>query len=317
MTGSDARTEAPDLYRELDVDPSATTAEIARAYRRLARRSHPDVDTTPGSAERFARITHAYRVLSDPRARARYDGARAAHSGPPRTVPTRARTSASRTSWAPGATPQWGPDVVSRAASLFGGPSLGRPFHLGADVPDPARADEETGFDLSLEEAYHGTWRTVTVTSNNRTDTVRITIPPGTISGQRIEVPLTHLPGGRAMRAVVLRASLVPAEGYRVEGRDVHLSLALSPWEAALGATVALDTAVGVLRVEVPAGTSSGQQLILPGRGIPNPSGPDGDVCVHARVVVPDRLSRDERDLFERLAAVSTFDPRGSGAPQP
>jgi curved DNA-binding protein len=313
MTATDAgREQAADLYRVLGVEPRATTAEIAQAYRRLARRHHPDVDDSSGAAERFARITHAYRVLSDPGARARYDAQRAARRSAVLHPPA-------------SASPGWSRATTSRpragtgADGVFwlGAPGFfSRAFGLGADVPrGPAVREEEVELELSVEEAYRGTSRTVTVTSRHGTDSVCVAIPPGSVTGQRIEVPLTHLAGSRPPPPVILRVRLAPHERYHVDGRHVHLQLPLSPWEAVLGATVALETPAGPTTVNVPAGTSTGHVLTLPGHGIPDPAGPPGDLCLHARVVVPAEPTPAERDLFERLAATATFNPRTSTTP--
>jgi curved DNA-binding protein len=310
MTATDAgREQTADLYRVLGVEPCATTAEIARAYRRLARRYHPDVDDSDGAAERFAHITQAYRVLSDPGARARYDASRAVHRSA--TLGPSARTQSGRSR----GTTSW-PRAETGADGVFwlGAPSfLSHAFDLGADVPRRSTVqEEETELELSVEEAYHGTSRTVTVTSRHATDSVRVAIPPGAVTGQRIEVPLTHLAGSRPPPPVILRVRLAPHERYHVDGRHVHLELPLAPWEAALGATVPLDTPAGPTAVDVPPGTSTGHVLTLPGHGIPNPAGPPGDLCVHTLVVVPAELTPAERNLFERLAAASMFNPRTS-----
>ncbi|HEX4220304.1 MAG TPA: DnaJ C-terminal domain-containing protein, partial [Acidimicrobiales bacterium] len=99
---------------------------------------------------------------------------------------------------------------------------------------------------------------------------------------------------------------------YRLEGRDIHVTLPLSPWEAALGASVAVDTPGGEGKVRVKPGTSSGRRLRIRGRGMPNPNGKAGDVVAEVRIMVPPRLTDEERRLFEELAATSHFDPRRS-----
>jgi curved DNA-binding protein len=188
-------------------------------------------------------------------------------------------------------------------------------FHLGTDLPTrPPAESEEAELELTVEESYHGTTRTVTVTSHDNTQTLHVVIPPGVIDGDRIEVP-TQLPGGRATPAVFLRVRLAPPERYQLDGRDLHVPLPLAPWEAALGATIALDTPGRPANIEVPAGTCTGHVLTLPGLGIPNPTGPAGDLHAHVRIVLPARLTPAERDLFRRLAETSTFDPRTTAAP--
>lgn len=305
MTASSSDEQAgPDLYQVLGLNPGASRAEITRAYRRLARRYHPDVDTTPGAAQRFADVTRAYRVLSDPRARARYDSSRAPRGS---RIPTRSHPG----SWSPWTTARVRPGSTPREAFWLGAPTLAHAFHLGTDMPVGPPADsEEAEVELTLEESCHGTTRAVTVTSQHSSETLHVVIPPGVLDGDRIEVPTTHLPGGRGTPAVFLRVKLAPLEPYELDGRDVHVRLLLSPWEAALGVTITLDTPRGPVNLDVPAGTCTGQVLSLPGHGIPNPSGPAGDLCAHARIVVPAQLTPLERDLFRQLAAASTFNPR-------
>lgn len=308
-------TEQPsrDPYQVLGLDPGASGTEISRAYRRLARRYHPDVDATPGAAQRFADITRAYRMLSDPRARARYDAGRA----PRRTRTTSASTGPHRGSWSPWSTSRAQPRVTPFEAFPLGGPIVAHAFHLGTDTPARPSPDEEAELELTLEESYLGTTRTVTVTSNDHSDTIHVVIPPGLVDGDRIEVATTHLPGGRNSPAVFLRVRLTPHHRYQPDGRDLHVRLALSPWEAALGATIALDSPAGPVTIDVPAGTCSGQVLTLPGRGLPNPAGAAGNLFAHAHIVVPGRLTPQERDLFRRLATTSAFNPRTAAAPQP
>lgn len=319
MSGPDlGRPCATNLYRVLGVEPDAGSAQIARAYRQLARRYHPDIDTTPGAADRFARITRAYRVLSDPRARARYDADLARRRSA--TTASTGAANVTRSSWETASS--WSTADVRRTTSgpatfRLGTPVAADAFHLGEDHRARPLADEEAELDLSLEEACCGTSRTVTVTTRESTETIRVSIPPGMIDGERIQVPTTRLPGGRKTAPVVLRVQLLPDEPYEVDGRNIHLTLPLSPWEAALGGTVTVDTPRGPGMIDVPAHTSTGRLLTLTGRGIPNPDGPPGDLYAHAHIVLPDQLTPSERDLFQRLAATSTFNPRTSAKPQP
>jgi curved DNA-binding protein len=315
MTGPTAGSQEPDLdlYQVLGVEPGAGSAQLARAYRRLARRYHPDVNTTPEAAKRFSQITHAYRVLSDPHSRNRYDAKRAG-----RRAANLKWAGGPRLGWWSAATPQpAGPSAATREAFWIGGPSLAHAFHLGTDdAPGRSTDHEEAEVDVSVEEAYRGTSRTVTITSHDRSDTVQVVIPPGVITGDCIAVPTTHLPGGRDNRAVFLRVRLLPHERFRVDGRDVHVRLPLSPWEAALGVTVPVDSLDGPATIEVPAGTSSGQALALPGHGVPNPAGPAGVLYAHVTIVLPPQLTSAERALFRQLATTSTFHPRRTAAPQ-
>lgn len=133
------------------------------------------------------------------------------------------------------------------------------------------------------------------------------------VDGQRIRL------GGQGGRGsdggnpgdLYLLVRIAPHPRYRVEGRDIHVDLPLAPWEAALGATVAVETPGGEAKVNVPAGSSSGRRLRLRGKGMPNPKGTAGDLYAEVKIMVPSKLTAQERELFQELANTSTFDPRG------
>ena len=197
-----------------------------------------------------------------------------------------------------------GIDLDDLLGGLFGGRGRGR-------GPIPG-ADQEAEIPLTVEEAYHGVRRTVTIEGIDGPRTLDVTIPPGVISGQRIRLAGQ---GGRGSEGahsgdLYLVVRITPHPRYRVEGRNLHVTLPLTPWEAALGTSVVVGTPDGEAKVKVPPGTSSGSRLRLNGRGLPNPRGKPGDLLAEVRVMVPPKLSRKERDLFEQLAAVSDFDPR-------
>jgi curved DNA-binding protein len=191
---------------------------------------------------------------------------------------------------------------------LFGGMFGGRRGGWGP----VAGADQEAELELSVEEAYSGGRRSITLSGPTGARTLEVTIPPGVTDGQRIRLAGQGGQGsdGAAAGDLYLVVRLAPHPRYRVEGRDITVDLPLAPWEAALGASVAIDTPGGEAKVKVPPGTSSGRRLRLRARGLPNPKGRPGDLFAEARIMVPPRLSAEERRLFEQLAAASTFDPR-------
>ena len=304
-----------DFYEVLGVSRTASQEEIQRAYRKLARSNHPDVNKDPAAEERFKDISEAYAVLSDPATRRRYDA-----FGPDfRQVPEDVDPDAWRAARAgagrgrPGAdqagfrtaTGAGGIDLEDLLGGLFGG-RAGRGW---GPVPG---ADQEAEIPLTVEEAYRGGQRTITIGGPDGSRTVDVSIPPGVTSGQRIRLAGQGGRGSDGARTgdLYLVVRLTPHPRYRVDGRDLHVVRPLTPWEAALGASVAVGTPDGEAKVKVPSGTSSGRRLRLRGRGLPNPKGRPGDLFAEARIMVPGRLSQDERDLFERLAAVSSFDPR-------
>jgi curved DNA-binding protein len=192
---------------------------------------------------------------------------------------------------------------------LFGGVFGGRRQRGFGPIPG---AEQEAELDVSVEEAYRGGRRTLTVQGPRGPRTIEVAIPAGVVDGQRIRLAGQggHGIGGAPPGDLYLIVRIMPHHRYRVEGRDLHVDLPLSPWEAALGTTVALDTPGGETKVKVPPGTSSGRRLRLRGRGLPHPRGRPGDLLAEVRIMVPRELTDAERRLMEELARASAFDPR-------
>jgi len=173
-------------------------------------------------------------------------------------------------------------------------------------------SDQEFEAEITVEEAYRGTQRSLTITGPDGQRTLDVNIPAGVVDGQRIRL---RGQGGRGTGGaepgdLYLIIRIAPHPRYRVSGRDLSATLPLSPWEAALGATVPVDTPGGPAAVNVPPGTSSGRRLRLKGHGLPNRRGEPGDFYAEAQIRVPSSLTREERRLFEELRERSTFDPR-------
>jgi len=310
-----------DFYEILGIGRNASQDEIQRAYRRLAREYHPDLNADPAAEERFKDVSEAYSVLSDPATRRRYDA-----FGPDfRQVPPdvdpetwrRSRAGAgaggARAGAGAGSTGGfgYGPggadiDIEDLLGGIFGG-RAGRGW---GPVPG---ADQEAELPLTVEEAYRGGRRSVTLGGAGQR-TFDVNIPAGVTDGQRIRLAGQGGRGGDGGRPgdLYFIVRLLPHPVYRVQGRDLYLDLRLAPWEAALGTSVAIDTPGGEAKVKVPHGTSSGRRLRLRGRGLPNPRGNSGDLYAEAKIVVPAKPSNQERDLFEQLAAASDFEPRSS-----
>ncbi|MGH3763736.1 MAG: DnaJ C-terminal domain-containing protein [Pseudonocardiaceae bacterium] len=305
-----------DLYAALGVSRTAGQDEIQRAYRKLARTYHPDMNKDPGAEDRFKEVSAAYDVLSDPEKRRRYDA-----FGPDfRQVPddvdpqtwARARAGAGaargpgadRVHFAYGAD---GEDIDLE--DLLGGLFTGRAGRGWGPVPG---ADQEAELVLTVDEAYRGGHRTVTLSGPGGPRTIDVNVPAGVTGGQRIRLAGQGGQGSDGAPAgdLYLVVRLAPHSRYRVEGRNVFVDLPLAPWEAALGASVALDIPGGEAKVKIPAGTSSGRRLRLRGRGLPNSGGTPGDLYAEVKIVMPAELTDQERHLFEQLAAAATFDPR-------
>jgi curved DNA-binding protein len=283
-------TRARDFYQVLGVSRDASQEDIRKAYRRLAREHHPDVSKHPEAESRFKDISEAYDVLSDPESRAAYDRHGAAWRQVREAGPSARRGG--------GAGP--GPEV--RVAYGDGGDiDLGDLFGDGgfSDIfsgmfrgGGAGRGAREVVLELSLEEAARGGRRTLRLSDGG---TAEVDLPPGVADGDAV----------RAGDDLVVRVRLRPHPRFRVEGRDLHTEVDVDPADAALGATVDVPTLAGVARTKVPPGSSSGRRLRLRGKGLPNPSGPPGNLYATVRIVVPKTLTPELRRAYERLRAAA------------
>jgi curved DNA-binding protein len=309
---------ARDYYEVLGISRNASADEIQQAYRKLARRHHPDVNKNPGAEERFKEINEAYQVLKDPQTRRRYDR----FGDDFRRIPKAYEETVGAGRGRPGQGSAGG--GVHTGDSRFGAEWE---FHdSGIDLDDllgglfgtrgpggPIRgADQEAELTLTVEEAYRGGRRTVTMAGPAGPRRLEVNIPPGVTDDQRIRLAGQ---GGRARGDagagdLYLVVRIAPHPRYRVRGRDLYVDLPLTPSEAALGANVQVETPGGQGTVRVPPGSSTGRRLRLRGRGMPNTTGSPGDLHAEVKVMVPPAPTERERELFEQLAKLSTFDPR-------
>ncbi len=312
-----------DFYQILGVPRDASQDDVQRAYRRLAREYHPDINKDPAAEERFKDISEAYDVLSDPQTRRRYDA-----FGPDfRQVPEdvdpqtwrRAQASAGARAGAGAGTRNdrgggfgFGTGEEVDLEDLLGGLFGGRTARAGRGWGPVPGADQTAEIEISIEEAYHGARKTLSLAGPDGTRNLQVTIPPGVTDGQRIRLAGQGGRGGDGARPgdLYLVVRIAPHRNYQLEGRDLHVEVRLAPWEAALGTSVAVPTPGGDAKVKIPPGTSCGRRLRLRGRGLPNPKGKPGDLLAEARIVVPAKPSEAERELYEQLAAVSAVDPR-------
>ena len=300
---------ARDYYQVLGVSRNAGADDLQQAYRRLARANHPDVNHDPGAEERFKEINDAYHVLSDPELRKRYDRFGEDFRRVPEDWEERAGAGRRRTRTAArGPADAGGGYADIDLDSLFGdlfGQARGRSTSV-------AGADQEAELPLTVEEAYRGGRKQITLNGPDGPRTYTVTIPRGVTDGKRIRLAGE---GGRGLGQgsagdLYLIVRLQPDRRYRVEGKDIVVELRLAPWEAALGATVPVTTPGGETKVTVPAGSSTGRRLRVPGEGMPGPGGRSGDLHAEVKIMVPSRPTRKERELFAELAAASRFDPR-------
>lgn len=328
---------ARDYYDALGVSRDASSEELQQAFRKLARQYHPDVNKDPGAEERFKEINEAYSVLSDPGTRKRYDRFGRDFRQVPEGYEDVAgaagrggRSAGGSRSGARGGSPFGGGsvwvDVGGTGQGGFGDVRdvgdvrgidfedlFGGMFSSRGGFGSMAGADQEAELELTVEEAYRGGRRRITLsTPDGEPTTFEVTIPAGVTDGQRIRVAGE---GGRGSGSgtagdLYLIARIAPHPRYRLDGRDIYVDLPLAPWEAALGTTVSVQTPGGEAKVKVPPGSSSWRRLRLRGEGMPNPRGTPGDLYAMVKIMVPRRLTRRERELFEALASESNFDPR-------
>lgn len=300
-----------DYYEILGLERGCTQKEVQAAYRKLARKYHPDVSKEPDAEERFKQIGEAYEVLKDPEKRERYDSlGNAWHTGDEFNVPSGWDVSGMGgvPGGAGGGFTGFGGGMSDFFESLFGG--FGG---AGTRTPTPRRGvDHRAEVTISLEDAYNGGRRsfdleTVTQGRNGALHRSRrsydVTIPRGATDGTtlRLSGQGGKSRGGGVAGNLYLTLRLAPHPVFRVEGNDLHTDLDVPAWDAALGAKVPVPTLEGEVQMTLPQGTSTGRRLRLRGKGLPSRAGEPGDLFVTVRVTVPERLTDEQRDLFERL----------------
>ena len=328
-----------DYYEVLGVPRTATADEIKQAYRRLARKHHPDVNPGDTTAEEtFKRIGEAYHVLSDPESRRRYDQlgenwqTGADFTPPPGWEGGRVDFDDFSDFFGTGQRTGGFSDFFETLFGARRGPRAGAGFAMrGQDI--------EAEIDLSLEEAHRGTTRALTLNTTaacptcngsgvrdqqtcatcrgtgvvTRPKTLDVQIPAGVRHGSVIRLAGQGEPGlGQAPAGdLLLHIRLRPHPLFNVLGNgDVELELPVAPWEAALGTEVSVPTLDGTVAMTVPAGAQGGQRLRLRGQGLRGRNNRQGDQFVRLKLVNPPALTESERALYEKLAATSHFNPR-------
>jgi len=299
-----------DYYEALGVSRDASADEIRRAYRQLARKYHPDINKEPGAEDRFKEISEAYEVLRDPDKRSRYDrlGSNWKAGQDVSDVDGFEQAFRSGDGFGDVRVEFGGSEFSDFFEGLFGRRGGGG-GNAGFQTFSMRGGDHEAVLELTLEEAAAGGKRRISLEGGADYE---VEIPRGVRDGQRLRLSGQGAPGvgGGPAGDLLLRIRLKPHPRFRLKGRDVYVDLAVTPWEAALGAEVPIPTIGGSARARVPAGSSTGRRLRLRGQGMPGADGSRGDLYAVLAVHVPKRLSEDERELFERLAEVSNFNPR-------
>jgi curved DNA-binding protein len=325
--------EYRDYYQTLNVQRSASADEIKKAYRRLARKYHPDVSKEKDAEAKFKEVQEAYEVLKDPEKRAAYDqlGSNWKAGQDFRPPPDFGGGFEFRGGPRGGGGAEFDSSFSDFFSSLFGGAGGaggGGPFE-GFGSAGPRRRtprkgrDHHARIDIDLEEAHRGGSRTFELQRPELTDdgtlqlrkhTVKVNIPPGIGDGQQLRLAGQGEPSttGGPAGDLFLEVHIRPHSKYQLNGRDVTITLPVAPWEAALGATVTVPTLGGAVEMRIPAGAQSGQKLRLRGRGLPG--NPPGDEFVQLKVVLPPADSPQARALYEQMQRELAFDARATEA---
>jgi curved DNA-binding protein len=305
-----------DYYETLGVKRDASPEDIKRAYRKLAKKYHPDVSKETDAENKFKEVQEAYETLKDTEKRAAYDQLGRYRPGedfrPPPGWERQFRTGDMNLD-----------DVIdlSDLFELFGGGRARRGPRGGRGGFAMPGQDYEANALLSLEDIARGTEVSLDLSAPELTPeggirrvpkTVRVRVPKGATDGQRLRVPGK---GGVGMNGgppgdLYLNIAVKPHPVFRLSGHDLELDLPVTPWEAVLGAEVEVPTLDGRLKVSVRPGSRSGQKLRLAGKGLPMPKGGHGDLYCVLSIATPATPSQRERELYEELKRVSTFSPR-------
>jgi len=285
-------------YKALGVPTSATADDIKRAYRKMARKYHPDVNPGPDADAKFKAAGTAYEVLSDPEKRAAYDRYGADWDQPRQEYDPRQNT---RT--------QGGFAFDERDVN----PEMFRDF-FGQNFGNARmQRDQHARIDIPLEDAITGQRQTLTLQSPQVDDTGHVTLQTRTID---LRIPKGVMPGqslrlkgqGEGGGDLFIEVAFKPHPIYRIDGRDLYVTLPITPWEAALGGKVKMPTPTGPVDLNIPENARNDQKLRLRGRGLPTAQ--KGDLYAVLQIINPPKLTPKARDLYRELAREQTGNPR-------
>lgn len=297
--------EYKDYYKILGVTRDASQDDIKKAYRKLARKYHPDVSKEANAEDKFKEVGEAYEVLRDTQKRAQYDqfGSNYRHGqsfNPP---------------------PGWddnvggfggGGNFSSFFENLFGAGGMGGMggAGMGGDQFFAKGEDVNAKITISLEDAFNGATKTIRRPSGaSQGGTINVKIPAGITSGKKIRLNGQGKAGmGGKAGDLYLEVQIASHKHYRLEGKDIYLDLPLAPWEAALGAKVTVPTLAGRINLTIPAGARSGQKMRLKGRGLPGKE--PGDEFVVLQIMTPAADTDKAKKLYMQMAEEMAFNPR-------
>lgn len=310
--------EFQDYYKLLDVDKNATDDQIKKQYRRLARKYHPDVSKEANAEEKFKQVKEAYEVLKDAEKRKAYDQfGQNWKQGQGFEPPPNWNYQQSQSQGGHQQSQFNGEDYSDFFENLFGQRGAG----FRQQRPKASRGqDQHSKVSISLEDAYKGTTRQLSLqqpTSDPRTGQVRystrslnVKIPAGVKQGQQIRLKGQGSEGfgGGPKGDLYLEVTIAASKLFCLDGKNISVTLPITPWEAALGSKIAVPTLGGKVDLSIPANSQSGQKLRLKGRGLPGKTA--GDQFVTLKIVTPKAQTDEQRELYQRMAESMPFNPR-------
>lgn len=305
-----------DYYETLGVARHASQDEVRKAYRRLARKFHPDVNKNPDAENKFKEIAEAYEVLGDPPKRKKYDEFGNYHSGDEFRPPPGSENASYRFYGEPSSSGFSSDDLGGFSdffETMFGGRGMEHSFRRARGQ------DHEAGITISLEDAFHGGNKSISLQTagldehgrvHRQTKTYKVRIPAGAVDGMKIR--LAGQGGadssGSSPGDLYLHVSIAPHPVFKWSGKNLEITLPITPWEAVLGAKITVPTMEGKASLTIGPGTQSGQKFRLRGKGFSGNN--HGDLIVTVQIAVPSSVSAHERKMYEELKKNSSFKPR-------
>jgi len=312
-----------DYYQTLGVKRDASQDDIQRAFRKLARQYHPDINKTDDGPAKFKQVNEAYEVLKDPEKRKRYDTLGENWKAGQEFRPPPGWEGQFRSAGGAGGRGGAGGGFQFQAGGQFsdffeamfgqmagqgGGRGSGFEDLFGGQAGQGAPRQpqlQEAPITITLEDAFHGSTRRLDLQGPTGRKTLEVKIPAGTTHGSKIRL---------AGEGLILKVCVAPHKSFTLTGRDLTTDVKLAPWQAALGDQVDVKTMDGAVSLNVPAGSESGQKLRLKGKGLPGAKGSAGDLFVRLLIVAPKNLTDRERELYEQLKEEASPKPGPTGA---
>ena len=305
--------EYKDYYAILGVDKKAQEDEIKKAYRRLARKYHPDVSKEKNAENQFKDVQEAYEVLKDPKKREAYDTLGSNWRGGQDFRPPPGWQGQGQGQGGGQFTEEDMGNFSDFFSQMFGGGGArhgGFGRQQGFQSVKQRGADQNAKVAISLSDAFRGTSRTFQLQMPDGMRTIKVTIPAGATSGQKLRLAGQGGQGigGAPAGDLYLEVDVMTDSLYSLQGRDVYITLPVTPWEAALGADIKVPTLGGAVGMKLAPDTQTGQKIRLKGRGLPG--NPVGDQYAMVQIVAPAAHTPAQKKLYEEMASSMSFNPR-------